>query len=348
MSVTILVGDCREMLKTLPDASVHCCVTSPPYWAQRDYQVDEQIGREASIFEHVDELVAVFEHVRRVLRDDGTFWLNYGDAWATKGYTAKPAKDAHLKPANWSSERRGQSVLATVGGEIKEKDIVGGPWMLAFALRAAGWWLRDSIIWHKENPPPTSVKDRTCPSHEYLFMFAKSPRYYYDNDAIEEPISESSRARYAQSTLETQTGGFKQEVYESGITGARANSRRPAEIIKALAASGKVTRKKRSVWSLPVQGFDQAHFATFPPDLIEPCIRAGCPSGGMVLDPFFGAGTTGLVAERLGRECIGIEINPDYAEMARARIRSGFGSVDCALPDVPPSGDLFDFLEAAE
>jgi DNA modification methylase len=320
MTVQILQGDCRDILKTLPDQSVHCCVTSPPYWAQRDYGVDGQLGREPSLYEHLDELVAVFREMRRVLRDDGTFWLNYGDAWATKGYSAKPVPDAHLKPANWSSDRRGQSVLSTVGGEIKEKDLIGAPWTLAFALRSDGWWLRDAIIWHKENPPPTSVKDRTCPAHEYVFMLSKSSRYFYDNKAIEEPIADSSRERYAQQTLDQQEGGFKQKQYEHGIAGARQRSRSPATILKSLAAGGSETRKKRSVWSLPVAGFTDAHFATFPPDLIEPCIKAGCPAGGTVLDPFGGAGTTGLVADRLQRNAILIELNPAYAAMAHQRI----------------------------
>lgn len=387
MTVRILTGDAREMLRTLPAESVHCCVTSPPYWAQRDYGVDGQLGREASLEEHVAVLVSVFREVRRVLRADGTVWLNYGDAWATKGYRAHGFTGEGAHPANWSADRRGQSVLSTVGDGIKEKDLIGAPWALAIALRADGWWLRDCIIWHKKNPPPTSVQDRTCPAHEYLFLLTKAPRYYYDDIAIEEPIAESSRQRYAQRTLESQSGGFKQEVYESGNTGARSRSRRPAEIIKSLAVSGKETRKKRSVWSIPIEGFDEAHFATFPPELIVPCIKAGSSehgvcslcgapwvrhveretrpnapslrgkyngvgkhrtiSGGVwndardrrvlgwvpqcacdgsalvpatVLDPFGGSGTVGLVADRMKRDAILIELKPAYVEMARQRI----------------------------
>jgi DNA modification methylase len=209
---------------------------------------------------------------------------------------------------------------ATAHGNIKVKDLIGSPWQVAFALRDAGWWLRDCIIWHKLNPPPTSVCDRTCPSHEYIFLFSKSARYYFDHLAIEEPIAESSAGRYAQPTLQSQTGGFKQETYESGITGARARSRRPSEVLKDLAASGKETRKKRSVWAISNPGFNDAHFATFPAELIEPCVKAGCPEGGIVLDPFSGAGTVGLVSDRLQRNALLIELNPAYAEMARRRI----------------------------
>jgi DNA modification methylase len=315
MTLRLIIGDCREQLAQMEAESVHCVVTSPPYWAQRDYGVSGQIGREPTLDVRLSVMVEVFRSVRRVLRADGTLWLNYGDAWATRGHAAKSIPDAAVKPANWSADRR------TLGGGIKEKDLIGAPWALAFALRADGWWLRDCIIWAKQNPPPTSVRDRTCPSHEYLFLLSKSPRYYYDYEAIEEPIADSSRSRYAQSTLATQTGGFKQEVYQSGIMGARAHSRRPAEVLKSLAASGKETRKKRSVWSLPIEGFDEGHFATFPCALIEPCIKAGCPIGGTVLDPFGGAGTTGLVADRLQRNAILIELNPDYAAMAKRRVQ---------------------------
>ncbi len=324
MTVRILIGDVRDKLRDLPDESVHCVVTSPPYWGQRDYGVEGQWGRETHLSEHITRLVGLFRDIRRVLRSDGIVWLNYGDAWASRGYKAHEFNGAGPHPANWNSERRGQSVIDTTGEGVKVKDMIGTPWQVAFALRADGWWLRDCIIWHKSNPPPTSVKDRTCPAHEYVFMLSRSARYHYDGAAIEEPIAESSRARYAQSTLETQQGGFKQQVYEAGI-GARSRSRRPAEIIKSLAADGKETAKKRSVWTIPIKGYTEAHFATFPTALIEPCIKAGCPEGGTVLDPFGGAGTTGLVADRLKRNAILIELNPEYAAMARARIQADAG-----------------------
>jgi DNA modification methylase len=324
VSVTILHGDCREVLATLPDASVHCCVTSPPYWGQRDYGVAGQIGREASAAEHIAQMVSVLRDVRRILRDDGTLWLNYADSWASKGWKAHPAKDG--TPAGWDSERRGQDAISTVSGDIKERDLTGMSWMLALALRADGWWLRDCIIWNKPNPMPSSVPNRTCPAHEYLFMFSKKGSgYFYDAAAIEEPITEVSAARIAQPTLTRQQGGVKQEQYASGVTGQRANSRKPADILKALAAGGSATRKRRSVWSVAVGSYAESHFATFPPDLIEPCIKAGCPKGGTVLDPFGGAGTTGLVADRLGRNAVLIELNPEYAGMAHRRIERDAG-----------------------
>lgn len=327
MTVRIINADVFEGLKSLPDDSVHCVVTSPPYWMQRDYGVDGQIGREPTLEEHCQSLVKVFAEIRRVLRPDGTVWMNYGDSWASKAWKAHPTKGPPRTPANWSSERNGFDRPATAHGKIKVKDLIGTPWAVAFALRDDGWFLRDAIIWNKLNPPPTSVQDRTCPSHEYIFLLSKKARYYYDHKAIEEPIADSSRARYAQSTLESQTGGFKQQVYESGITGARARSRKPADIIKSLAQNNNDQRKKRSVWPVAVQGFDEGHFATFPTELIEPCVKAGCPKDGTVLDPFGGAGTTGLVADRLQRNAILIELNPEYAEMAENRINKDRGGL---------------------
>lgn len=320
MSVRLITGDCRDVLPTLEADSFDCVVTSPPYWGQRDYGMTGQIGRETTLSEHVAGLVLVFREVRRILKPAGVCWVNYGDAWATKGYAAHAFSGDDAHPANWSSERRGQDVISTVGEGVKEKDMIGGPWRLAFALRDDGWWLRDCIIWHKPNPPPTSVKDRTCPAHEYVFMFTRSARYAYDHKAIEEPAAESSLQRYGQKTLSTQEGGFKQEVYRSGISGARARSRKPADVIKSLAMSGGEMRKRRSVWTIPVHGFSDVHFATFPPDLVEPCIKAGCPIGGSVLDPFGGAGTVGLVADRLGRNATLIELNPGYRDMASGRV----------------------------
>lgn len=325
MSVRILKGDCRDVLRTLPSESVQTIITSPPYWMQRDYGVDGQIGREPTLADHCDVIVEVFREAKRALRKDGTLWLNYGDSWASKGWKAHATKGPPRTPANWSSERRGFDVPPTAHGKIKVKDLIGSPWQVAFALRDDGWWLRDCIIWHKLNPPPTSVRDRTCPAHEYLFLFSKSARYYFDHKAIEEPIAESSIGRYAQSTLQTQEGGFKQQEYESGITGARARSRKPSEVVKHLAASGKETRKKRSVWPVANPGFDDAHFATFPLELIEPCIKAGSRPGDTVLDPFIGAGTTGLVCDRLQRHCVGIELSSASIEIATRRISDDAG-----------------------
>lgn len=321
--ITQYVGDCRDVLRTLAAESVHCVVTSPPYWGQRDYHVDDQIGREPKASDHIALLVDVFREVRRVLRKDGVVWLNYGDSWASKGWKAHAGKPG--TPAGWSSDRRGQDAMSTVGEGVKEGDLTGMSWRVALALRDDGWFLRDCIIWQKPNPMPSSAPGRCCPAHEYIFMFSRSRSYFYDAAAIEEPMSAISLARLAQPTLNDQQGGPKQEVYASGKTGQRARSRKPADVLKAIAASGKETRKKRTVWTVPVIGTAEAHFATFPPDLIEPCIKAGCPAGGTVLDPFGGAGTTALVADRLQRNAILIELNPEYAAMAEKRVRAEAG-----------------------
>jgi len=328
VTVTILQGDVRKRLRDLPDESVHCVVTSPPYWGLRDYGVDGQIGLEATMQEHMALLVDVFREVRRVLRQDGTCWVNYGDAYAGSwgaqsrddktagkdGYNASKISANQIRAAQ---KRTGTGSSSRTPG-LKPKDRMLLPARLAIALCDDGWWLRDEIVWHKPNPMPISVTDRTTPAHEMFYMFAKSKRYAYDQEAIKEPIAEASRKRYAQETLNEQTGGFKQDMYESGLVGQRARSRRPAEILKTLA--GSETRNRRSVWSVPPSPFKDAHFATFPPKLIEPCILAGCPIGGTVLDPFFGAGTTGLVAQQHGRNCVGIELNPEYIAIARRRL----------------------------
>src|SRR5215203_458405 len=234
MSVRIIIGDVRERLRDLPDESVHCVVTSPPYWGQRDYSHDGQLGRELTAEAHISAMVEVFRECRRVLRPDGTVWLNYGDSWASKGWKTHPAKPG--TPAGWDSDRRGQSVMSTVGDGIKEGDLIGMSWMLALALRADGWWFRDSIVWRKPNPMPSSVPNRCCPSHEFIFMFTRiKSGYFYDASAIEEPITEVSAARLAQPTLNRQQGGPKQSAYAEGSTGQRANSRKPADVLKALA-----------------------------------------------------------------------------------------------------------------
>lgn len=276
----ILIGDAMEQLKTLPDESVYCCVTSPPYWGLRDYGVDGQLGLEKTPQEFVDNLVHVFREVRRVLRDDGTMWLNLGDCWASnrKGSGGKTAKQSTNKGSFYAD------IQHKFDHGLKQKDLVGIPWRVAFALQADGWYLRQDIIWHKPNPMPESVRDRCTKSHEYIFMFSKKPKYYYDQQAIKEPC------------VSIKPGGKKKAVLKEGL------------------------RIRRSVWSVTIKSYREAHFATFPPDLIEPCILAGCPEGGTVLDPFFGAGTTGLVAEKHGRKWIGIELNPEYAEIAKKRV----------------------------
>lgn len=418
--IQILGGDCREVLKGLPDASVHCVVTSPPYWGLRDYgtavweggdagckhqgppvrtqagfnaryfgkefasdkqgdecepmgqfckcgarRIDSQLGLESSPTAYVEQMVAVFREVHRVLRDDGTLWLNMGDSYATA-----PNGRAAADIVNDDRTFRDKP-FSTVGHGLKAKDLCGIPWRIAFALQSDGWYLRQDIIWSKPNPMPESVTDRCTKAHEYIFLLSKSARYYYDADAIKET------AEYGYSSTPQMFNGV----------GTAISS--PKRKIGAVQQGSGGTRNKRSVWEIATAPFSEAHFATFPPALIEPCILAGCPekacakcgapwvretrceyvdkgkgiiggkkgcdpsngwSGypsvskrvetlgfspscscnaeiapGTVLDPFFGAGTTGLVADRLGRDCIGIELNPAYADMAKRRVQDDAG-----------------------
>lgn len=299
----ILEGDCLQTLKELPDASVHMCVTSPPYWGLRDYGHDDQLGLEETPEEYVENLVQVFREVRRVLRDDGTLWLNLGDSYAGSGKGRNADGTVHV---SWKQATNGGTVMGNVPSGIvptglKPKDLVGIPWMVAFALRKDGWYLRQDIIWHKVSTMPESVQDRCTKSHEYLFLFSKSNKYYFDNDAIKEPATStdaSLRNRNATKMKNTpgrtKMGGLTTNHYE--------------------------TRNKRSVWTITPKPFKGAHFATYPPALIEPCILAGSPEEGIVLDPFFGAGTTGLVALENNRKYIGCEINGDYIKMAEERL----------------------------
>jgi len=300
-------------------------VTSPPYFGLRDYGVTGQIGLERTPDEFIAKLVAVFREVRRVMTDDGTCWVNIGDSYAAnRGYQVPDSK--HVDVGN----SRGQKA-AEYG--LKPKDLIGIPWMLAFALRADGWYLRQDIIWQKPNPMPESVTDRCTKAHEYVFMLSKSSTYWYDADAIAEP------AIYAGLTGQDESG-FKNPMNFNGKHASaptvrnqkksdkqRGHGRRHDGFNDRWDAMSKTeqcggTRNKRSVWSIATRPFAEAHFATFPPELPELCIKAGCPKGGTVLDPFFGAGTTGLVADRLGRNAIGIELNPEYAAIARKRIVS--------------------------
>jgi DNA modification methylase len=284
----------------LPAQSVHCCVTSPPYFGLRDYGVAGQIGLEATPDAYVAELVAVFREVRRVLRDDGTLWLNLGDSYAASGRGGGGGSfqddDIGTKVSSANNRR------APVAG-LKQKDLIGIPWRVAFALQADGWYLRQDIIWSKPNPMPESVTDRCTKAHEYIFLMSKSARYFYDAAAIAETSKWADDNRAGEGRLTY--NGKRQD--DTG-TGNEA-------FVKITD-----TRNKRSVWEVATQPYSDAHFATFPPDLIEPCIKAGCPKGGTVLDPFGGAGTTGLVADRLGRNALLIELNPDYADMAKQRM----------------------------
>ena len=307
------MSDSLEALKSLPDQSVHTCVTSPPYFGLRDYGVEGQIGLEDTPDAFVARLVEVFREVRRVLRDDGTLWLNLGDSYGAVGGDIFSGFNARYSGTGLDGGKQAAIAECAKGARsktretgLRPKNLLGIPWRVAFALQADGWYLRQDIIWAKPNPMPESVRDRCTKSHEYIFMLSKGPKYHFDSEAIKEPLAESSVGRLKQN-VEAQTGITRAYGKTNGNFKAAGNL-----------ASGK--RNKRSVWTVTTKPFKEAHFATFPPDLIEPCILAGCPEGGTVLDPFFGAGTTGLVAQKHDRNWIGIELNPEYAAITRRRL----------------------------
>ena len=313
MTVRILQGDCRDVLKTLPDESVHCVVTSPPYFGLRDYGAAGQIGLEKEPHEYVAAIVEVFIELRRILRPDGIAWLNLGDSYAGSGKGGNPPDSEWAGFVGNSAREAAATVPAgekRVPAGLKAKDLIGIPWRVAFALQAGGWWLRQDVIWAKPNPMPESVRDRCTKAHEYIFLLSKSERYYYDAAAIAEPFADERNGN---------PGGGGQYAKEAfAYAGPNAQSGLQKGVWNE--DGSKVTRNKRSVWTVPTQSFRDAHFATFPPDLIEPCILAGCPVGGTVLDPFGGAGTTGLVADRLQRHAILVELNTEYADLAKRRI----------------------------
>ena len=305
----IIQGDCIEGLRTLPDASVHCCVTSPPYWGLRDYGHDGQIGLESTPEAYVARMVEVFREVRRVLRDDGTCWVNLGDSYAANAATSKKIGESHRGSDTPTLNQPHQCRVSVRGGEwrIKAKDLVGIPWRVAFALQADGWWLRQDIIWHKPNPMPESVRDRCTKAHEYVFLLTKSDRYFYDAEAVSEASKYPDDNRKARQNPED----YKSQMGEAGQIRA---------VINPSGARTYPTRNRRSVWTITTKPYSGAHFAVMPADLVEPCIKAGCPEGGTVLDPFAGSGTTLAVAAELGRSGIGCELNPEYIELAEQRI----------------------------
>lgn len=284
--VEIFQGDCRTILPTLEANAYHSCITSPPYFNQRDYRIDGQFGLEDTPQAYIDGLVAIFREVRRVLRNDGTLWLNLGDGYANQSYA---------------------------DNGIKARDLIGMPWRIAFALQADGWYLRQDIIWQKPDTMPEPAKNRCVKAHEYIFLFAKQADYYFDFEAIRERgVSGRKGVNPQRNTKEThgiQSGG------NTGINAAKV------KMLEEYERNGFVMRNKRSVWTVSVQqgGVRNLHFATFPPPLIEPCILAGAPPGGLVLDPFGGSGTTGLTARKLGRRAHLIELNPTYAALAEQR-----------------------------
>lgn len=305
VSVTILHGDCRAVLPTLPDASVQCCVTSPPYYGLRDYGVAGQIGLEPTPDAYVAEMVAVFREVRRVLRDDGVLWLNIGDSYARAGGEGGHGPNASVGNTRSLEQRR---MLVPPAG-YKPKDLLGIPWLLAFALRADGWFLRSDIIWHKPNPMPESVRDRPTSAHEHVFLLSKRGTYFYDADAIAEP-RHADDLEFERRYSETPCQHYSEKSGRND-----GNTHMTAGFV-----SGKTTRNARNVWTIATQPYSGAHFATMPPELAERCIKAGTKPGDTVLDPFGGAGTTGLVADRLNRSAILIELNPEYRALAADRI----------------------------
>lgn len=309
----IIQGDCLKGLKNLPDNSIDCCVTSPPYFGLRDYGNENQIGLEETPEDFVNKLVEVFAEVKRVLKPQGTLWLNLGDSY--NGYKGNAfSETAGSEYAGHRNQPTRKSGYGLECKDIKPKDLIGIPWMVAFALRANGWYLRQDIIWHKPNPMPESVNDRCTKSHEYIFLLSKSQRYFYDADAIKYPVLEESINR-----VKTGWAGNEKRGYTSGKQNnlsKRYGSQKAIEMTMA---------NKRSVWSVNTKSYTEAHFATFPQELIVDCIKAGCPKGGIVLDPFMGAGTTGLVAKKLERNYVGFELNPDYIKIAEKRIFTEIG-----------------------
>ena len=337
---TIIPGDCIEMMRGLEPKSIHCCVTSPPYFNLRDYQIEGQIGLEKSPDEYVARMVEVFREVWRILRDDGTLWLNLGDSYANDTKWGGTTGGKHVKGLHGT---QGVGRNRTQTG-LKPKNLIGIPWRVAFALQADGWYLRSDIIWEKSNPLPESVRDRPTKSHEHIFLLTKKPKYFYDNVAImEEAVGKSSGA----------AATFKRESGKRGIpilNQAQGTHRPNREHVEY----NKSTRNKRDVWKVATQSFKEAHFAVFPSKLIIPCIKAGtsekgcCPKCGKpwvrsverktwkpsctchsgypipatVFDPFSGAGTTGVVSLNLGRNFTGIELNPKYVEMSKKRIQT--------------------------
>ena len=383
--VNAIIGDCRESLRTLPEASVHCCVTSPPYWGLRDYGLDPLVwggkpscqhewgtlgkrhrggppgrgevnqGRDRSAQTatgdiqtgafcvcgawrgclgleptpdlYVEHMVDVFEGLRRVLRDDGTLWLNLGDSYATGAGKVANCPGGGEQGDRWRERYFGKhntpGNMAAYGStppnrmpipRLKPKDLIGIPWRVAFALQSAGWYLRSEIIWHKPNPMPESVTDRPTKAHETVFLISKSPRYYYDAEAIAEPCESSQSDRRKMMEKKDRIGGKHKDLDDK-----KSKASRHTNIGRKRSVGNAVTRNRRTVWTIPTTSYKGAHFATFPPELAKTCILAGCPGDGVTIDPFGGSGTVGEVAAGLGRRAILCEQNPDYLPLIRER-----------------------------
>lgn len=313
------VGDCRKLLKRLPDRCVQTCITSPPYWGLRDYGHPDQIGLERTPEAYVAQIVKVFRGVRRALRDDGTLWVNLGDSYAgsrsgPQGDSGEMADREVVKHRAMRSKTKGSpSDQPSRGGIVglKHKDLIGIPWMVAFALRADGWYLRQDIIWHKPNPMPESVDDRCTKAHEYIFLLSKSSTYFYDADAIRSPLAEKTLTTFGTSRRSKGTDALGRVASDNWSKDVPDREPR-------LDDNGDLAGANlRSVWTVATQPYGGAHFATFPPRLVDPCVLAGSRVGDLVLDPFFGSGTTGEVAEKHERRWIGFDLG--YADLAKAR-----------------------------
>lgn len=373
----IYVGDCLHVMRSWPDAFVQTVVTSPPYWGLRDYGVAGQLGLEASPEDFVKKMVEVFREVRRVLRDDGSLWLNLGDSYAGSGKGLYADGNSYTDGEKQKTNAGSIGVrMGTKDGDaghthgvkpplgLKSKDLCGIPWRFAFALQADGWYLRSDIIWSKPNPMPESVTDRPTRAHEYLFLLTKSGRYFYDVDAIKEPAifgvpnspqsikspygqGYSRRADYCESSGRKDGGRHLSGGFPKNLPDGQGNIRKARDLQRGHGrhhagfddrwdkmsrdeqCSG--MRNKRSVWTVATAPFSEAHFATFPPDLIKPCILAGSAGGGIVLDPFMGAGTTALVAAQYNRQFLGIELNPEYVAIAEKRIAAERAQIKMAI-----------------
>jgi len=309
----IITADALDGLRTIETATVDACITSPPYFGLRDYGVDGQIGAEQTPDEYIDNLVEIFREVKRTLKDDGTLWIVIGDSYAGSG-KGQTANNGGIQDAK-RSKVRGMTLPTGALDNVKPKDLIGIPWLLAFALRSDGWYLRQDVIWQKPNAMPESVKDRCTRAHEYIFMLTKSRNYYYDGDAVKELAVDGDPhpPRGSKGVARENGGRRKQDGYgrrHKGFNERYHNADHPPV----------TTRNRRSVWTVTTKPLKEAHFAVFPPDLIEPCVLASSRPDGLVIDPFCGSGTTGVVAEHHGRKFIGIDINPEYVDIAERRL----------------------------
>jgi len=343
--IDIKIGDCREVLKALPDKSVNCCVTSPPYFGLRDYGHDDQIGLEATPEEYVNTLVEVFREVRRVLWDDGTLWLNLGDSYQASSYGKSENNDPKNNKTVGMNKRTvricehcGNEYTGTMNqrfcskqcagydntprikkGVLQPKQLIGIPWRVAFALQADGWYLRQDIIWHKPNPMPESVKDRCTKAHEYIFLLSKNKKYYYDIGSIREPLAASTLNDIRSGCKAGRPGKKAHLLVQNGTHGKGGIGDPTKTRAELMNING---RNKRSVWTVNTKPYREAHFATFPIELITPCILAGCPESGTVLDPFGGSGTVGEFCRHNNRNAVLIELNPEYEPLIKSRVMS--------------------------